>query len=143
MIEVDLAEAELIGGQSALALHRMEQLQKLYPKNYAILLQYANFLLQTKQAEKVTNLLVSHRKEHFNDPILHQLLARAYSMQNKRKDVHLSQAEWHFFRGEHEAAFKQLNLALEVTRDRRSQTPIRARKEAMKNIITEQKRVKI
>jgi len=144
MLELGLAEAEHITGQLDAALNRTKRLMEAYPSNYAIVLQHITLLLQNKQPEVAVKLLVAQRQMHFNDPTLHQMLARAYSLSHQPTDLHRSQAEWHFARGEFKDAFKQLDLALEYAQNKKSVlSKIHQRKEAMQATIEEQEDLKL
>lgn len=144
MLELGLAEAEQVMGQLNAALNRTKSLWEAYPSNYAIILQYATLLLENKQPDMAIKLLVAQRKTHFNDPMLHQMLARAYSLSHQQAELHRSQAEWHFARGEFKEAFKQLDLALEYTQNNKAlSAKIHQRKESMQATIVEQKDLKL
>lgn len=144
MIELGLAEAEQVTGQLASALNRTKRLLELYPSNYAIIVQHVTLLLQNKQPDSAIKLLVAQRQTRFNDPMLHQMLARAYSLAHQQAELHRSQAEWHFARGEFKDAFKQLDLALEYAQHKKSvSNKIHQRKDAMQAMIEEQKDLKL
>lgn len=143
-VEMSLADAEAATQKTMSALQRLERLQTLHPKNYAIILQYASLLLKNNQADKVIKLLLACRKEHFNDPMLHQLLARAYSKVRKPIELHRAQAEWHFARGEFKEAYQQLEIALEHTeRQPAFIKVIQDRKAAMQAIEAKQRELKL
>jgi predicted Zn-dependent protease len=126
------------------ALSRTERLMKIHPGNYAIICYQVGFLLQNKQPDKVISLLIANRRTHNRDPFLHQNMARAYSMLGNPIALHRSQAEFHFARGEFKEAFKQLDVALEYTRDKDPVAlHIKARKKIMQAIIKKQSGVKI
>lgn len=144
MLELGLAEAEQVTGQLDSAVNRTKRLVEAYPSNYAIILQHATLLLQNKQPEIAIKLLVAQRQTRFNDPMLHQMLARAYSLSHQQTELHRSQAEWHFARGEFKDAFKQLDLALEYAQNKKSvSNKIHQRKQAMQAMIEEQKDLKL
>ena len=144
MLELGLAEAEYLTGQLAAALNRTKRLLEANPANYAIILEYVKLLLQNKQPKIAISLLVAERQRHFTDPLLHQLLARAYSLSQQQTELHRSQAEWHFSRGEFKDAFKQLDLALGYAQHNPSvSNKIVKRKAAMEAIIAEQKDLKL
>lgn len=144
IIELGLVEAEQISGQLSAALTRTEHLLASHPSNYAIIQQYATLLLQNKQPAEAIQLLVAERKAHFNDPVLHQMLARAYSQMHQPAELHRSQAEWHFARGEFKEAFKQLDLAEEYAQNNKLLLDkINHRKDAMQLVIIQQKDLKL
>jgi len=144
IIALTLAEAEALTGGLQSALKRSQTLLKLHPNNYAITLQYANFLLQNEQPKIAIKLLFVQRKTHMADPILHQTLAKAYSLDRQPTQLHRSQAEWHFARGEFKEAFKQLDLAAEYSEhDPQTLSQIKARKAAIRDIQEEQRGLKL
>jgi len=144
MIEFGMAEAEASVGLLPQALNRIKHLLKDHPVNYAIVLQYAAFLIQNSQANEAVRLLLAHRKAHAEDPALHQLLAKAYSQLNQATQLHRSQAEWHFARGEFKEALQQLELTLEhCQEDKKLVAEIQKRKETMQDIIKRQREIKL
>lgn len=144
IIEMGVAEAEQTMGQFEFAANRLQQLHNRYPHNYAIIQQYALVLLDQKRGRDVINLLQPYRKSHFDDPLIHQMLARSYSLTRQRAEVHRSQAEWHFARGESQDALQQLRLALEQAKGNSSLiAQINHRKANMKHILERQKETKM
>lgn len=146
-IEVGLAEAEQVMGETEQATQRLKHLNELHPSNYGIILQYASILLEQKKASDALRLLQPQRKRHFEDPVIHQMLARTFSMVNHKTEVHRSQAEWHFCRGQSKEAFKQLDLALESAQSNDKDSLliplIKERRKKMKYIIDRQHEAKI
>lgn len=144
VLELSLAEAEQATGHLDRALNRTHHLLEIYPNNYPILLQYATLLLQNKQPQKVINLLKAQRKQHDDDPIIHQMLARSYSMLRQPVELHRAQAEWHLTRGEFKEALQQLDLALEYAENNKAiLKTIRDRKEAILDIQKAQREIKL
>lgn len=139
-IELALIESEQAAGHVEQASTRFKHLVELHPANYGLALQYAALLLDQRKSSEVIHLLQPKRRSHFDDPMIHQMLARAYSMNNQKTEVHRSQAEWHFARAESKEAFKQLELALESAQGDPKLTPlIKDRKQKMKDILERQK----
>jgi predicted Zn-dependent protease len=118
IIQLSLSETEVVLGNTKTALDRIKNLFKLHPQNYAILIQYASMLLKDKQPKAVVKLLFKYRKNSAEDPSAHQLLAQAYSMLKQKTELHRSQAEWYFAKGEINEALNQLNYALETATQR-------------------------
>ncbi len=144
MIELGMAEAEANANLMSQALNRTQRLLKDHPANYAIALQCASLLLQNEQAHEAIKLLLSYRKTHMQDPVLHQLLARSYSKVQQTVQLHRTQAEWHFARGEFKPALHQLDLALEHSEiDKKFTAQIQDRKKTMQDIIQRQKEIKL
>ncbi len=143
MLEFGLIEAEQALGQLSAALNRSKNLWTSDPANYAIMLQYTTLLLQNKQPDIAIKLLTEERKKHIQDPLLHQMLARAYSLARQPIELHRSQAEWHFNRGEFKEALKQLDLALEYAPNNPITHKIHQRKKVMQAVMEEQKDLKL
>lgn len=144
ILALSLAEAEYATGQTVIAIHRAQQWLSLHPNNYALILQNAHFLLRDKQGKACIKLLQLHRKEHVNDPTIHQLLARAYQMTQQPVQLHRSQAEWRFTKGEFKAAYQQLDLALEYAAHNKVFIPlIQARKAEIEAIQKQQRELRL
>lgn len=143
MLEFGLIEAEQALGQFSAALNRSKNLWTSEPANYAIMLQHSTLLLQNKQPDVAIKLLAAERKKHLQDPLLHQMLARAYSLARQPIELHRSQAEWHFNRGEFKEAFKQLDLALEYATNNPIAHKIHQRKDTIQAVVEEQKDLKL
>ncbi len=144
VIALSLAEAEQNVGSPALALSQTTRLLQLYPNNYPILLQEATLLLRDKQPDQVIKLLTPQRKEHWSDPIIHQMLAEAYSLRQQPVELHRAQAEWRLARGEFKEAYQQLDLALEYAGENsRVAKEIKLRKNAMMDMQEQQRSIKL
>ena len=144
VIELSLAKAESKANLIQQALARTERLMKIYPSNYAILSYHTGFLLQNKQPDKVVTLLITHKRNHMRDPFLHEMMARAYSMIGEKVALHRAQAECHFAKGQFREAFKQLEVALEYTKNKDPVIrQIKERRNTMQAIIQQQKGLKI
>lgn len=143
IMELALAEAELGLGQTS-GLHRLNRLYNAQPLNHAIVLYYAQALLNTKQPDQVLKILSKQQSLHPSDPILFELIARAYSAKNHPIELHQTQAEWHFVRSEYKEALRQLDLALEYAeKNKILAAKINARKESLKEFVKEQQKMSL
>jgi len=144
IIQLSVAETEHEAQQSTLALKHLRQLMALYPTNHAIVLKYAEILLDTQSPETARLLLLKQLKYKPEDPNLYQLLVRAEAKSGHKIDCHITQANWHYLRGEFKEAQRQLDIALEHTSEK---SPlglrIRSRKLALERIFEEQKSIRL
>lgn len=139
-IELGLAEAENTLGFSDSAMNRFRNLHERQPKNFGLTLSYVSILLQHGRAKDALYLLKLKRRDHFNNPIIHQALAQAHSITKQQTEVYRAQAEWHFARGEEKETEKQLDLALEAAENNPELTTlIKDRREKMKEILKKEK----
>lgn len=143
ILELALSEAFEIDGQIEIALDRSRGLLKKQPNNYAIILHTADLYLKNNQPQEALNILFPHRKTA-DYPVIHQMMAKAYSKTKQPALLHRSQAEWHLIRGEFKAAYLQLDLALEYANtNSQIAAQINERKNAIKKIEKAQDAVKI
>lgn len=82
-----------------------------FPQHRALIYDYAELLLQDKQAEIAVKLLSEQLTRHPSDTRLHDLQARAYAMQGKTIEQHQAQAYSYAWQGNLYAAIEQLELA--------------------------------
>lgn len=82
-----------------------------FPQHRALIYDYANLLLQTKQAETAVKLLAEQLIRHPSDTTLYELQARAFEIQGKHLEQHQAQAYSYSWQGNLFAAIEQLELA--------------------------------
>lgn len=140
VLKMSLAEINREKGDLTSAIEGFQTLAENNPANYAIHLSYADAMLDTKKPEDIKKaklLLTKLLKDRPYDTNLLQLLVKAHSMLGDKIDLHQTQAEWHYLRGEHKEAIKQLDLAAEKLErlDKKSYrtTKILARKKEMQD----------
>ncbi len=135
IISLSLAEVEQESGNTQAALKRLKYLFESYPNNYPIIIKYAENLVEAKQGIEARTLLLKHQKYHSEVPEIYQLLARAQSLTGHKVELHQSQAEWHYLRGEFKDSFQQLDLALEQVKENSVMAhKIKTRKRALQKI---------
>lgn len=96
-------------GRDTLAFYRAAV--KNFPQHRALIYDYAELLLQDKQAAIAVKLLSEQLTRHPSDTMLHDLQARAYAMQNMTLEQHQAQAYSYAWQGNLYAAIEQLELA--------------------------------
>ena len=82
-----------------------------FPQHRALIYDYAELLLQDKQAGIAVKLLTEQLTRHPSDTTLYDLQARAYAMQGKPIEQHQAQAYSYAWQGNLYAAIEQLELA--------------------------------
>ena len=93
----------------ALAFYRVAV--QNFPQHRALLYDYADLLLQNKQAGIAVKLLTEQITRHPSDTTLYDLQARAYVMLGKSFEQHQAQAYSYAWQGNLYAAIEQLELA--------------------------------
>jgi predicted Zn-dependent protease len=84
---------------------------KIYPDNRALNYGYADHLLAIKQADSAINLVKIQQKLYPNDAQFYQVLAKAYTMQNKLLLGYQAQGESYFRKYDLTRAIEQMELA--------------------------------
>ena len=82
-----------------------------FPQHRALIYDYADLLLQGKQAGIAVKLLAEQLARHPSDTKLYDLQARAYAMQGRLIEQHRAQAYSYAWQGNLYAAIEQLELA--------------------------------
>jgi len=84
---------------------------KLYPDNRALIYGYAAHFLVLKQADKAINLVKEKQSLYPNDAYFYDVLAKAYTMQNKTLLSYQAQGEAYFRKYDLARAIEQMELA--------------------------------
>jgi predicted Zn-dependent protease len=82
-----------------------------YPDNRALIFGYAEHYLAIKQPDKAVKLVLSKQSLYSDDAYLYDLLAKAYSMQNKSLLSHQAQSEAYYRKYDLVRAIEQMDLA--------------------------------
>ena len=84
---------------------------KLYPDNRALIYGYADHFLAIKQADNAVKLIKEKQSLYPNDAYFYDVLAKAYTMQNKVLLSHQAQGEAYFRKYDLGRAIEQMELA--------------------------------
>ncbi|MDP1658249.1 MAG: M48 family metalloprotease, partial [Methylotenera sp.] len=84
---------------------------KIYPDNRALIYGYADHFLAVKQADGAIKLVKEKQNLYPNDAFLYDVLAKAYTMQNKVLLSHQAQGEAYFRKYDLARAIEQMELA--------------------------------
>ncbi len=109
--QIAMAQAETNMKQHTAALRRLEELQKNYPDNYAVLMAYGQGLLAANEVNKATNVLLKGSRQYKHDLPLCQELARAQAEAKQKSYAYFTQAQCLLLEGQSRAAIAQLKTA--------------------------------
>ncbi len=112
MIETLAAELKRAQGQESAALAIYRAALKRFPFHRALIYDYADTLLQTKQGAETIKFVNEQLKTRTNDYRLYEYQARGYAALQKRFHSHRALAEAYARRGNLTAAIEQLQIAL-------------------------------
>lgn len=116
---------------------------KMYPDNRALIYGYAEHFLAIRQADKAVSLIKEKLSLYPNDAYFYDLLAKAYTMQNKSLLSHQAQGEAYFRKYDLARAIEQMDLAAKAGDGDFYQTSIvEARLKQLRNMMGEQKKDK-
>ena len=87
---------------------------KLFPDNRALIYGYAEHFLAIKQADNAAKLAKDKQALYPDDAYLYDLMARAYTMQNKVLLSHQAQGEAYYRRYDLARAIEQMDLAVKA-----------------------------
>lgn len=87
---------------------------KLYPDNRALIYGYADHFLAIKQVESAIKLINEKQRLYPNDAYFYDVLAKAYSMQNKVLLAYQAQGEAYFRKYDLARAIEQMDLAVKA-----------------------------
>lgn len=103
-------------GEDKKSFKIIEQLYKMSPNNPAVLYSLAESFLSSKQPDRAYKILQEYDKKYKN-PSVYELMAKTQSMLGNKALTHVYKAKWHVMRGEHQKAFKQLEIAKEFSKN--------------------------
>lgn len=87
---------------------------RLFPDNRSLIYGYAEHFLAIKQADNALKVIKLKQGLYPEDPYFYDLLARAYSMQNKELLGHQAQGEAYFRKYDLARAIEQMDLAVKA-----------------------------
>lgn len=111
MIEHLGAQIEVLKNRPQQAEERYASALKLYPDNRALIYGYVEHFLAVRQAEKAVQLIKDKQNLYPNDAYLYEMLAKAYTMQNKLLLTHQAQSEAYYRKFDLARAIEQMDLA--------------------------------
>jgi predicted Zn-dependent protease len=111
LIETLAGQVKRAVGNDAAALAFYRSAVQNFPQHRALIYDYADLLLQTRQPDVALKLLNDEVSRHPSDIRLYELQARAFGMQGKYLEQHQAQAYSYTWQGNIHAAIEQLELA--------------------------------
>ena len=116
---------------------------KLYPDNRALIYGYAEHFLAIKQADKTVSLVKDKQTLYPNDAYLYDLLAKAYTMQNKVLLSHQAQSEAYYRKYDLGRAIEQMDLAAKANDgDFYQKSIVEARLKQLRQMMGEEKKAR-
>lgn len=112
MIENLSARLEVARNDPQNAAKKYASALERYPDNRALIYGYAEHFLAIKQPENAVRLVLSKQNLYVDDPYLYDLLAKAYTMQNKILLSHQAQSEAYYRKYDLARAIEQMDLAV-------------------------------
>ena len=111
MIESLAARLEVARNNPIAAAEKYVSGLRSYPDNRALIYGYAEHYLATRQAEQCIQLVKSKQSLYPDDAYFYELLAKAYTMQNKVMLGHQAQGEAYYKKYDLARAIEQMDLA--------------------------------
>ena len=99
-------------GNTGQGLQALRDALSLFPTNYSLTLTLADFLLAENDAAEAYGLLRNQLQLRQTDARIYELLARAAASTGRTTEGHEHLAEYHYLRGDLQAAVLQLEIAL-------------------------------
>lgn len=142
IFELSMAEIAHERGEQQKTIEYLKILYEQHPNHYPISFYYVEALLDIKKASDAYAILEKFKKSQAEDVNFLELLGRTYSLMGNKVELHSTRAEWHYLRGEHKEALKQLDLALAKTaKSGPKASQIIQRKQAMEDMLKQQKKL--
>jgi predicted Zn-dependent protease len=114
-----------------------------YPDNRALIYGYAEHYLAIKQPDKAVKLALAKQGLYPDDAYFYDLLAKAYSMQNKSLLSHQAQSEAHYRKYDLVRAVEQMDLAAKSNDgDFYQQSIVEARLKQLRQMAADEKKPK-
>lgn len=111
MIENLSARLEVVRNNPQQAAKQYAAALKLYPDNRALIYGYAEHFLAIKQADKVAQLILGKQGLYPDDAYMYDVLAKAYTMQDKSLLSHQAQSEAYYRKYDLGRSIEQMELA--------------------------------
>jgi len=114
MIENLSARLQVVENNPQQAAKQYAAALKLYPDNRALIYGYADHFLAIKQADNAIKLIKEKQGLYPNDAQFYDVLAKAYTMQNKLLLSYQAQGEAYFRKYDLARAIEQMELAVKA-----------------------------
>ncbi|MDI1298311.1 M48 family metalloprotease [Methylotenera sp.] len=114
MIENLSARLQVVENNPQQAAEQYAAALKLYPDNRALIYGYADHFLAIKQADSAIKLIKDKQGLYPNDAQFYDVLAKAYTMQNKLLLSYQAQGEAYFRKYDLARAIEQMELAVKA-----------------------------
>lgn len=114
MIENLSARLQVLQNNPQQAAKQYATVLKLYPDNRALIYGYADHFLAIKQADSAIQLIKEKQSLYPNDAQFYDVLAKAYTMQNKLLLSYQAQGESYFRKYDLKQAMEQMELAVKA-----------------------------
>ena len=114
MIENLSARLQVVENNPQQAAKQYATALKLYPDNRALIYGYADHFLAIKQADNAIKLIKEKQGLYPNDAQFYDVLAKAYTMQNKLLLSYQAQGEAYFRKYDLARAIEQMELAVKA-----------------------------
>lgn len=114
MIENLSARLQVVENNPQQAAKQYAAALKLYPDNRALIYGYADHFLAIKQADNAIKLIKEKQGLYPNDAQFYDVLAKAYTMQNKLLLSYQAQGEAYFRKYDLTRAIEQMELAVKA-----------------------------
>ncbi len=116
---------------------------KLYPDNRALIYGYVEHFLAVKQADNAVQLVKEKQPLYPDDAYLYDVLAKAYTMQNKALLSHQAQGESYYRKYDLVRAIEQLDLAVKANDgDFYQKSIVEARLKQLRQMMGDEKKAK-
>lgn len=143
MIENLSARLEVARNKPIAAAEKYASGLKTFPDNRALIYGYAEHFLATRQAEQAIQLVKAKQILYTNDAYMYDLLAKAYTMQNKKLLSHQAQSEAYYRRYDLARAIEQMDLAAKANDgDFYQQSIVEARLKQLRQMMGDDKKPK-
>lgn len=141
MIETLAADIEMARRNVEGAARQYQAALTRYPDNRALIYGYANYLLSTRQSDKLIKFVQEKQPQFPNDPYLYEVLSKAYTAKGKNMLRHQAQGEAYYLRFNLEAAIEQMQLAAKAADgDFYQQSIVEARLRQLRQKLSEPKK---
>lgn len=112
-LQIALAEAEYVAGNTRAALDRFAGLMTDYSRYQPLTLAYADVLIRSGESDRARRVLLSSSAYRANAPEAFRLLALAARDSGREPEAHYQMAAYFRYRGNYAAAINQLSTGLQ------------------------------